>query len=210
MNKNIATSKTSRYNPKGNGQVERLNGTLWKTIQVTLHARNLKSSDWETVLPDALHSIRSLLCTSTDTTPHERMFNYSRKSTSGKTIPSWVKPGPIYVRNPTRGKYDPPVSPATLLHANPSYAHVRLQSGTETTVSIRDIARVPSEEPLDPISEPQHSNPETAHQHPTDSPLEPHNSIDENTVSSPETSPSPRRSGRTSKLPSKFTDFEMS
>ena len=144
LSKNIATSKTSRYNPQGNGQVEKLNGTLWKAIQVTLHSRNMKASEWEAVLPDALHSIRSLLCTATNCTPHERMFNFSRKSTSGKTIPSWVKPGPIYVRNHTRrSKYDPPVSSATLLHVNPSYAHVRLPSGVETTVSIRDLARQP-------------------------------------------------------------------
>ena len=148
LSKNIATSNTSRYNPQGNGQVEKLNGTLWKAIQVTLHSRNMKSSSWESVLPDALHSIRSLLCTATNCTPHERMFNFSRKSTSGKTIPSWMKPGPIYVKNHTRrSKNDPPVSPATLLHVNPSYAHVRLQSGVETTVSIRDLARQPQTEP---------------------------------------------------------------
>ena len=147
LSKNIATSNTSRYNPQGNGQVEKLNGTLWKAIQVTLHSRNMKSSNWEAVLPDALHSIRSLLCTATNCTPHERIFNFSRKSTSGKTIPSWVKPGPIYVKNHTRrSKNDPPVSPATLLHVNPSYAHVRLQSGVETTVSIRDLARQPQTE----------------------------------------------------------------
>ena len=150
LSKNIATSKTSRYNPQGNGQVEKLNGTLWKAVQVTLHSRNMKASEWETVLPDALHSIRSLLCTATNSTPHERMFNFSRKSTSGKTIPSWVKPGPVYVRNHTRrSKNDPPVTSATLIHANPTYAHVRLPSGVETTVSIRDLARQPTEVPTD-------------------------------------------------------------
>ena len=144
LSKSIATSKTSRYNPKCNGQVEKLNGTLWKSIQVTLHSRKLKSSDWETVLPDSLHSIRSLLCTATNATPHERLFNFSRKSTSGKSIPSWARPGPVYMKNHTkRSKYDPPVSSATLLHANPTYAHVRLPSGVETTVSMRDIAYNP-------------------------------------------------------------------
>ena len=143
LSKNIATSKTSRYNPRCNGQVEKLNGTLWKAIQVTLHSREMKLSEWETVLPDALHSIRSLLCTTTNTTPHERLFNFTRKSTSGKTIPSWVKPGPVYVKNHTkRSKNDPPVTPVTLLHANPMYAHVQLPSGAETTVSIRDLANV--------------------------------------------------------------------
>ena len=139
--KGIATSRTSRYNPRGNGQVEKLNGTLWKGVQVTLHSRNMKDSEWESVLPDVLHSIRSLLCTSTNTTPHERMFNFTRKSTAGKSIPSWVKPGPIYVKNHRRtSKNDPPVMPATLLHANPQYAYVQLPSGIETTVSLREIS----------------------------------------------------------------------
>ena len=35
--KGIATSRTSRYNPSCNGQVEKFNGTLWKGVQVTLH-----------------------------------------------------------------------------------------------------------------------------------------------------------------------------
>ena len=28
----IACSKTSRYNPRGNGQAERYNGIIWKSI----------------------------------------------------------------------------------------------------------------------------------------------------------------------------------
>ena len=132
-----------------------MNGTLWKAIQVTLHARELKLSDWEALLPDALHSIRSVLCTATNTTPHDRLFNFTRKSTSGKTIPSWVKPGPVYVKNHTRtSKNDPPVSSATLLHANPQYARVRLPSGVETTVSIRDLAQKPVVEEAAHIPEP--------------------------------------------------------
>ena len=103
-------------------------------------------SEWETVLPDALHSIRSLLCTATNCTPHERMFSFNRKSTSGKTIPSWVKPSPVYERSHTRrSKNDHPVTPATLIHANSSHAHVRLPSGVETTVNIRDLAQQPQD-----------------------------------------------------------------
>ena len=126
----LATSRTSRYNPHCNAQVEKLNDTLWKAIQVTLHSRNMKNSELETVLPDALHSIRSLLCTATNSTPHEKMFNFTRRSTTGKSIPSWVKPGPIYVKNHTQvSKNDPPVMHTTLLHANPQYADVQLPSG---------------------------------------------------------------------------------
>ena len=138
--KGIARSRTSRYNPRCNGQVEKFNGTLWKAIQVSLHSRNLDTSHWESVLPDALHSIRSLLCTATNCTPHERMFSFQRKSTNGKSIPTWMKPGPIYVKNHTRNKYDPPVIEATLVDVNPQYAHVQLPSGTNTTVSLRELA----------------------------------------------------------------------
>ena len=65
QSKGVATSNTSlfRYNLKGNGQVEKLNGTLWKAIKVTLHSRKMGQCGWESVLPDALHSIRLLLCT---------------------------------------------------------------------------------------------------------------------------------------------------
>ena len=102
--KGIATSRTTSYNPQGNGQVERLNGTLWKTISLALKSRNLPLSHWETVLTDALHSIRSLLCTATNATPHERIFAYNRKSTSGTTLSSWfTTPGPVFMKRNVRG-----------------------------------------------------------------------------------------------------------
>ena len=78
--KGIASSKISRYNPRGNGQIERYNGIVWKTVQLALESKKLSMGHWETVLPDALHSIRSLLCTATNATPHERLFDYNRKS----------------------------------------------------------------------------------------------------------------------------------
>ena len=214
--------------------MEKLNGTLWKAIQVTLHSRSLKSSDWESVLPDALHSIRSLLCTATNQTPHERMFNFSRKSTSGKGIPSWLKEGPVFIKNHTRrSKNEPPVITATLLHANPEYVHVRLPSGTKTTVSIRDIAQHPSTmedfaEP--PVTETEVSPPVEESDNPsssidrsnellTESPSNElqtestHHAADtvinqslEETMSTP----LPRRPARASNLPPRYNDFVMS
>ena len=50
---------------------------------------------------------------------------------------------PLVRNQPRKSKNDPIVSPATLIHANPEYAHVRLQSGVETTVNLRDIAQHP-------------------------------------------------------------------
>ena len=121
--------------------MEWLNGTLWKAIEVILHSRKTKQSEWELVLLDALHSIRSLLCTSTNTILHKRLFNFSRKATSGKSIPSWLVPGLVYVRNHAhKSKYDFPITPATLLHANPQYAHIKLPSEMETTVNSWEVA----------------------------------------------------------------------
>ena len=37
----IATSRSTRYNPRGNSQVERFNGVLWKSIQLSLSSLNL-------------------------------------------------------------------------------------------------------------------------------------------------------------------------
>ena len=143
----IATSKTSRYNPRGNGQCERYNGIIWRSVTLALRSANLPLSAWEQVLPDALHSIRSLLNTTTNTTPHERLFNFNRKSTTGNSFPSWLStPGPVYVKKHVRqSKYDPIVEEAELIEANPEYAYVRLKSGNETTVSIRDLAPFPRE-----------------------------------------------------------------
>ena len=218
LSKGVATSKTSRYNPQGNGQVEKLNGTLWKAIQVTLHSRKLKSSDWESVLPDALHSIRSLLCTATNVTPHERLFKFPRKSKSGRTIPSWLKPGPIYVKNHTRkSKYDPPASSATLIHVNPQYAHVRLQSGVETTVSLRDIAQHPDtiDNTNNEFQHPQ--QPSIDHEHVELSTYEEGNSIENSGIVEVEDTVMPddnyknsnSRPQRQHKLPSHFDNFEM-
>ena len=188
--KGIATSKTSRYNPRGNGQCERYNGIIWRSINLALKSSNLPLSAWEQVLPDALHSIRSLLCTSTNSTPHERLFNFNRKSTVGNSFPSWLSsPGPVYVKKHVRqSKYDSLVEEAELIEANPEYAYVRLKSGNETTVSIRDLAPFPREERdtndsrTETIEEPEQLHPES------------------------ETAIKPRRSTRERKAPQRFDD----
>ena len=37
----VNTSRTSVYNPKGNGQVEQYNGIIWKTIDLALKSSNI-------------------------------------------------------------------------------------------------------------------------------------------------------------------------
>lgn len=138
----VATSRTTAYNPQGNGQVERYNGVIWKTILLALKSRNNRTEQWEEVLPQALHSIRSLLCTATNATPHERMFNHPRRSYNGCSLPTWlIQPGPVLLKNHVRtSKYDPLIQEVELIEANPNYAHVKLPDGRETTVSLRHLA----------------------------------------------------------------------
>ena len=145
--KGIATSRSTPYNPRGNGQVERLNSTIWKAISLSLKSKGLPTEQWEVALTDALHSIRSLLCTETNMTPHERMFQHPRRSTNGNSLPSWLlSPGPVYLKRHVRtSKYDPLVDEVELIEANPQYAHVRLPDGKESTVSLRHLAPVGNE-----------------------------------------------------------------
>ena len=138
----VATSRTTPYNPQGNGQCERYNGTIWRTVKLMLDSEGLPPSCWESVLQRALHAIRSLLCTATNETPHERFFMHLRRSTKGSTMPSWLlQPGKILMKkNVRRHKDDPPVEEVELLEANLEYAHIRYPDGRESTVSTRQLA----------------------------------------------------------------------
>ena len=94
------------------------------------------------VLHKALHSIRSLLCTATNITPHERMFHHSRRATSGSSIPSWlIGADKVLLRKFNRtSKYDPLVEEVDLMKCYPGYARVRFQYGRDDTVSLRHLA----------------------------------------------------------------------
>ena len=98
-------------------------------------------STWEAVLPEALDSVRSLLKTATNATPHERFLGFNRRSMIGRTLPNWlIQPGPVLLRRFVRNKHDPLVDEVELLDANPRFANVRLRSGNEVTVSVSDLA----------------------------------------------------------------------
>ena len=145
MRHGIATSRTTPYNPRGNSQCERYNGIIWKTVVLALEDRGLSINAWPQVLPDALHAIRSLLCTATNATPHERMFAYERRTASGCALPSWLlEPGEVLLKtHGSKSKYEPPVEVVELIEANPSYAHIRFLDGREDTVSLRNLAPCP-------------------------------------------------------------------
>ena len=146
--KGVASSRTTAYNPAGNGQVERENNTIWKSISLSLKTKGLPMSRWQDVLPEVLHATRSLLCTSTNQTPHDRFFNFSRKTSAGTSLPHWLlEPGPVYLKKHVREKKtDPLVEPVELLQANPEYAFIRYKDGRETTVSLKHLAPAPRNE----------------------------------------------------------------
>ena len=141
----IASSKSSPYHPTGNSQAERYIGIVRKSIRLSLKSNNLPLSCWETVLPNALHSIRSLLNTTTNTTPHELFFNFNRRSRSGRSLPAWLfSPGPVMLRKFLRNhKNDDLVEEVQLLDANPQYANIRYRDGRESSVSLSDLSPCP-------------------------------------------------------------------
>ena len=70
--------------------------------------------------------------------PHERLFNFQRKSASGESIPTWLtrSKSALLKRHLRGSKYEPLVETVEILEVNPNYAHVRFNNGRETTVSL--------------------------------------------------------------------------
>ena len=79
---NIASSHSTQYHPKGNFQCERINQTIWRTVKLLLHEKNLSE------IPQALHCVRSLVCLATNKMPHERMFKFPWRAMTGTAMPS--------------------------------------------------------------------------------------------------------------------------
>ena len=102
------------------------------------------------MLPNAMHSIRSLLCTATNPTPHERFFAFRRRSSTGATMPTWLNyPGSkAYPRRFVRtSKTDPLVDEVEIINVNLNYANVRHLNGREVTVSLNDLSPSPLKSP---------------------------------------------------------------
>ena len=57
LNNGIVKTRTTPYNPQGNGQCERANGIILKTINLTLREQGKDKHEWESVLNIALNSI---------------------------------------------------------------------------------------------------------------------------------------------------------
>jgi len=136
----IATGHSTPYHPTGNSQCERCNQIVWKTGSLILKGRNLGPHLWEPILPDALHAVRTLLCTATNASPHERFFPFSRRSMLGRSLPRWmITPGTGLLKKFVRNNSEPLCEEVDLLNTNPKSTLIRFQDGQETTVSASDL-----------------------------------------------------------------------
>lgn len=81
-------------------------------------------NQWELVLDNVLHSIRSLLCTATNETPHERLLSYP--ISNGYSLPTWpFQLGTVLVRKfLCESKSDSVVEPVDLISATSYYARI--------------------------------------------------------------------------------------
>ncbi|XP_068240950.1 uncharacterized protein [Palaemon carinicauda] len=75
-------------------------------------------------------------------TPHECLFLHSRRSTTGQSLPTWLIQGgrALLRRHVRHSKNYPLVDEVEIVEANPEYAHVKLSDGRATTVSLRHLA----------------------------------------------------------------------
>ena len=138
----VAVSRTSPYNPQGNGPCERYNGIIWKTVQLALANRKMPISKWESVIPEALNTIRTLLCICTNATPHEGFFSFQQRSSTSTSRLSWLaQPGIVLLKHHVHhSKHDPLVSKVKLIEVTPQYAQIKTAEGSQSTVSLRDLA----------------------------------------------------------------------
>ena len=106
-------------------------------MKLALKPRNAKklvislSHSWESVFPDALHSIQFLLCTTANETSHERM-----------SFPRWLNsPGSVYLKRYSRiSKYHPEVHEVEFAHSTPNNDRVCFSVRSEASMSSHDIA----------------------------------------------------------------------
>ena len=146
-NRGVATTRSTPYHHTANAQWERVNQTVWRTVELMLRNLNLPKPSWETVLPQSLHAVRSLLCTTTNATPHDRFLNFYRRSVLGRSLPNWLlQPGPVVLRRFVQTNNQPLVDVVELIEANPNFAIVKFSDGRESTVSVTDLAPSPTRE----------------------------------------------------------------
>ena len=161
----IEISHSSKYNPAGNGQNERYNGELARLITRILKENGLDSIDWEQCLGEALFILRSRVCESTGSSPHDLFFRFRRRYFADSDLKLLAndadftmnkgkfQPGSkVFIRNFVRViKTDPLVKDKGLVTnlLSQQLTEIRTPKGTEY-VNTRLLAPAPSDKECHP------------------------------------------------------------
>ena len=233
FSRGIGLSRTSPYHPKGNGQNERYNGVIWKSVQCLLHSEDRKGSAWEDLLPGALYALRTLINTVTRETPHDRLFNFTRKAGGGVFAQAWwIRAGSdAYLKKHVRNKDEVPVIPVKIVEViTPNLTRVSFPDGRIDTVSAGDLSRRPTDDTLN-IPSPASEDVEIANRGSQDNDVpvidddQPAATVPEETATAPRrsnrdddqpaatvpegTTTAPRRSNRVRNKPKHLEDYEI-
>lgn len=161
---NVEKSRTTPYHPEGNGQIERFNGIIWKTVLLRLAESESSETCWDEELPLALANVRALPSRALGfRSPHDAFLGFRRRSTidektplSSKSLsqkvslPPWLCEGRFaYLKNHRRQrKSDPLVHKIKIIRVlSPYHAEVLFpESGRQSTVSTRHLSRAPKDD----------------------------------------------------------------
>lgn len=143
MRNGIAKTRTSPFRPQGNGQCERINGSIQKALQLALRTCNLDKTKWEVVLSVALSSLRSLQCTVTNCIRYDHIFAFQRSSVVGSNLPEYLlRPDrDVLHQQPISLKGDASTEKVKLLETiSPYFARIKFLSERIDMVSKRTPA----------------------------------------------------------------------
>ena len=104
--------------------------------------------------------MRTLLCTATNMTPHERFLPFPRQSVNGSTLPDFLLNNgtKILHKRHITGKLDCPTETVTLQETlSPHFARVQFPDGRADTVTTRCLSPMPQPS-IEPSSEPADSS----------------------------------------------------
>ena len=169
----VTKSRTTSYHPQGNGEVEQMHGTLWKTVTLRLRQARLPVEAWERQLNPALSNLRSLVCRSMGQTPHTLFPGFSRRSPfldlpiashpgnlpnpsddPEPSVPGWMQEGAeALLERAVHTKEEPLVDPVVIQEVISPYVDWVLRpSGLKETVSSRRIAPYPRATETTPVA----------------------------------------------------------
>lgn len=141
----VTKSSTNPYNPRANGQCERFNGIIWRTVRCLMEDKQLRPEQWPSEVSVALSAIRSLKCRSTGSTPHELLLNFHRQHPSpidGQDYSLRVGESAL-LRRHVRTKDEPLGEEVAVLEVYPQYAVIQRHGKPPDTVNIRHLSKLP-------------------------------------------------------------------